>query len=1098
MYDSDYKQIEDRLLGIEASLIAQERGVDAGLAALGDLTDPGTIRWKLNLLIDVNEYEAAIELATANELNSRWADRAILALTALNRMQEAKDMLSWAMRDGDAAISQQCAVSYADGVVRRVFGERFTADRSLVKQFEGDLRHSIDLLKPVVAQAESDGHIRHEVELFAVRLRIRMEFALGNFQEIHKLAPILETWSPLPIELGLLALDRHYPTTESLVARLRTEHIDDFTCHLLASQLDVNILHNVEHGFATALKLTDWPTTPEQREGLATFLVGTSRGLGDEAQRQIASTLPSILAGQDRFLKLLEIESLLLKGLTKEAIPLLRETKDAKDLRWLQLSSLCYQQQGNSEQAIAELKRACELYPHPSMFGALASLALTYEKHEDAEIALENIVQVVPDDINALRALASTHWNLKHFDQAAKLFGRLSLLEPDQVSHRIDEAAALTLNADFDASLKIYETICSLENPPLKAVLGRTSMLRTLGQPNEAYKTLIEYKSRFWDDENFILALMDVASASGKDDAANEALIHLHQLQSEGKVSDGLIQQKSLNEFAEFIKEQDERNRSIHMHVLEGRLPWTFADSLMTRTVYYGWSIRTQKLRFLVDDPVTRSQYSVYSTNRYWPSYDSQVGKRLKELSSPPKDTPVVVDLSALITLQNLELLDKAAAYFGKLLVPSVYFNYIKTDIDRLSIHQLSQLNIVKQIKSAIDSQYINIVASVGQDLPIIDEYSSEPTENTISLRVLSSFLRDHGRITKEQYTALEKAIVRDMPDDNMSHQLEVNSRVAIDFWTLKTVVNCIGLDELVSTFVLCITEDDKKQIIASIRQFEFEEHIRTWHQKMWNYLRNNSHFIPVGIVAQPDEDDEHEKDDISLASYYVSLHNGYLLLADDRVCQGLALKQSSSSRGGAFGTDNLLVALGTSETIDNEQMANAFVKLIRWRYRFILPPTSVLLTLAKRYSQIPGQELLDVALYIHDCMRDLGLPSGFEPVEPPATIANSFYREWCLTVADFIVSMWDDNDTFDDDYVMKFTEWSISELLPSPPKNMQMFSYTMSSLTKHIVLIHALIRSGSMRSSERANQALLAISNSFGMTEGEYLRAVAEVINER
>ena len=165
-------------------------------------------------------------------------------------------------------------------------------------------------------------------------------------------------------------------------------------------------------------------------------------------------------------------------------------------------------------------------------------------------------------------------------------------------------------------------------------------------------------------------------------------------------------------------------------------------------------------------------------------------------------------------------------------------------------------------------------------------------------------------------------------------------------------------------------------------------------------------------------------------------------------------------------------------------------------RYRFLIVPSAILVTLARRNLRTPpGSALRKVARYAHDCLRDHGLFAGFEPTDPPVTMAGKYFQAWGAVTADFIMTIWGD-DTFPTDSAKVLTEWAIAELLPSSPRSMGPNARLIVGLLPKIVLAQAFIRSASIRDPQRANQGLKSIAKGLGITDREYFRQFAEVVD--
>jgi hypothetical protein len=222
----------------------------------------------------------------------------------------------------------------------------------------------------------------------------------------------------------------------------------------------------------------------------------------------------------------------------------------------------------------------------------------------------------------------------------------------------------------------------------------------------------------------------------------------------------------------------------------------------------------------------------------------------------------------------------------------------------------------------------------------------------------------------------------------------------------------------------------------------------------------------------------------------------GVPLMADDRLCQALALNERPESTHAAFGTDALISALMKSGKLDASRAGESVRRLMKWRYRFILPTAEILKTLAGQYrANPPGQALQEIAQYIHDCMRDTGLFGGPEKTEHGEPMAMRLYLSWVSVISKFLISVWDD-ESFSEESAKRLTEWSIQELLPSPPRVLHgNLKVRISTQTAQYLLSHALINSN-MLSKERIGDAMKALKDALRLNDNEYLRIVTETLD--
>jgi hypothetical protein len=127
--------------------------------------------------------------------------------------------------------------------------------------------------------------------------------------------------------------------------------------------------------------------------------------------------------------------------------------------------------------------------------------------------------------------------------------------------------------------------------------------------------------------------------------------------------------------------------------------------------------------------------------------------------------------------------------------------------------------------------------------------------------------------------------------------------------------------------------------------------------------------------------------------------------------------------------------------------------------------------------------------------MADPGLHGGFEPTEPPTSLANGLHQAWQSAVAEMVMLVWAD-DSWDDESAATVTDWAVRELLPAPPAAVPVgVAGVLMRLSGRLLLGHALIKSTNVARPERANRALNAIAAALGMDDEEHEEVVADVI---
>ena len=319
-----------------------------------------------------------------------------------------------------------------------------------------------------------------------------------------------------------------------------------------------------------------------------------------------------------------------------------------------------------------------------------------------------------------------------------------------------------------------------------------------------------------------------------------------------------------------------------------------------------------------------------------------------------------------------------------------------------------------------------------------------------------------------------------------------------MELLTLQTLAEFDLLGPLLRTFHTAITPSNRGQLESELRAFTAQDEVWQWNKELWTTVRSDQRFIQAVATVPTDLKDriQNEAALVPFASVFLAREMDAPLLTDDRVCQAVVLNERPTDPYAAFGSDRLLLALNANGTLSADGLADAFLRLLSWRYRFIVLVPSVLATLANRFSQHPPGDLLQqVALYVHDCMRDPGLLAGPEPTEPPISVANFFFMRWTSSIAEFLVDIWADAQ-WDEEHARTLTRWATRELFPSPPKNALAPGPSVAELYAKLAAGRALVRACEIRDRARANAAVRAIAEGLGMSEREYLTVVAGAVD--
>ena len=128
--------------------------------------------------------------------------------------------------------------------------------------------------------------------------------------------------------------------------------------------------------------------------------------------------------------------------------------------------------------------------------------------------------------------------------------------------------------------------------------------------------------------------------------------------------------------------------------------------------------------------------------------------------------------------------------------------------------------------------------------------------------------------------------------------------------------------------------------------------------------------------------------------------------------CRCSCTRKDTGSVSRACDSSRVLVAMLSAGVLTCKNTAEEIRRLMQWRYRFLVPAPEILFELAHKGAadSPPGDALLDVAFYLHDCMGDPGLHCGLEQSEPPLPMAVKLAAEWGNAITAFLPMVWRDN----------------------------------------------------------------------------------------
>jgi len=1054
-------------------------------------------RFRLQLveLLKKDAGAEALTQLTDRKVDKLWCDKAVAVYVRCGKKDKAHELVAWAKANADVITWHNCLIEYANALMKSYFascgkelisfGQATLADREILKEV-------ISTLSPIVEHVKADDRVSNPLELKALLQTINATIILGETASLNTLASVLKEYRPIPFEYVRMVLSGLVPPDTDIPRRVYSEYKDSFEADMLALVAEADLCGNAEAAFKKGKELTAKVVTDPEKVCLCGTLFQISQQLGASAMEEIHAIGTDLLGADATLTIVIAAAAQLRQGNIPTAKSILEAHKDEGNAQWLQTYAYCLFSEDNFKEGLTYFSKALEKLPSSDMYLTLGEVAARGGFIDKAIVAFETILDANPDDEVTRVKVAQLYLRANDYKGAEGHLKKLWENNLDNSSYGMNYAACVANQGKIDDAIGIYKSLCTLDKPPVEAVVAVAQLYKTKHQPDAGFKFLEKHKGTFWDNPGFLMAYVDAGYASGHEVEAHEAFSRVIDLQGKGKAPPDIIQPKSIDDLLQYHKKWNKRTELICSNILQGKCPWIMADDLFRHAVFTGWAIRTQPLVWLGDDAISRASYSIYSTNGFH-AKEVDGRKRLEPLALPAKGSEVVIDLSTLVTLQRLGLFEQTKEFFGKIYVSTRYASHLLVESGRLEFHQLSHVESTKLMKQEIDSGSISVLTEAGmpgdRSYPYVHEYSDDGLEHYYRFRDICKVLHDAGKISGPGKAKLIAVARKESGADKDHPELEYSQNVIVELSTLRTLVNFGVYKAIKESFKLHITPEDKQTLDADLNTIDYQKQCQRWNDDLIQKLSKD-----VFETLAPNYSGE-DTPDICMDSYYVAKSKGLSVLVDDRVIQALALNDEEF-KGNAFGVDCLLKAFEQDKALEIAECDSAYLQLIKWRYRFLVPSVDFLVRLAKRYeANAPGNELMEVAGYVHECMRDPGLFSGLEKTDPPQPICGRLFTAWADLATQLIVHLWKDM-SITPEAAGTFTRWVLTELLPSPPRAFVPQRIDIVDFTGRLSFEKLLSDLAIYCDILRAKTATSAIREALRLPDDEFYRMFTETLN--
>ena len=1104
-----------RVLAIKSFVISKQSGLMAGLAMLPNETSPTTLYSRLQLLVQNNQFQDAADLVSHLPPNCKWIDLAVYVYTALGESQSAAKLIDFASTNCDENwVVERSRIAAAESVFENILGESRYSPSLRTQGLSSNQRQMLEfvneVLEPIVARVRATGRMKDAIDRIAVEYAVSSFDLLGMHTKSASLVNPMSLSRPVPLVVAQLVLRRVCDPISGLSARLRTEHPLDFSAQILAALLDRDCYDRSKMALSNLIELQSLAEEAGEEAvmQLCQAIFETACSMDVVAIAKSRPIVNKCLGLPNEYNLYFDSISLLMNGNPLDAKTLLEQNKQESASVWWQILAKCNEALQDFTNASICWQNATDLMPHPDLLMRFAGLSIQQKRFETALTTLEKAAAQSPDDARLIEQIASTQLRLRKFGDAADSFEKLRLIEPTVMRHSVNLAQC---QARIGNVPKALETIRSIDMPlPDLNIIGlKVELLNSLDQPKDSFAELEKVKTSFWHNVSFLLLYLDTAYRAGMDDAAGEALRHMMQMQKNGVLAETVLHEMTLDDVKQMGVDRFQQKHGLLLDIVKCRLPWLVADSLLNFVPLQAWHHRTQPLLWVSEDSATRGEFTIYSTNRFFVKKDASGDSSLSQIQRPSPGEAIVADMSALLTLHKLGRLQQVVNYFGKLILPVSLGDLAVNDSKRLTPHQPSR---ELELSIVYDLVQRNLIAKVDlkeatSGIQIVNEYCDDEATH-FSLSNFADLIKDAELITTNEFSELAKFCKRRKKE---GVALSIEQDIAISISTLRTLARFGWFERVMKAIECCVFTDQFDRETRELTAYEFQAEMFDDHQAFWKLINR---FVSEGKVEfqHPKQIAEltsnHDGEDLDEAEQrltfidgpLVALENNCRLLADDRFCQSIVFNENPEIGQAAFGSDLVVESLEQSGVITPDDALSDLIKLMGWRYRFLVVLPSYLKVAADRSKEnLPGPELRSIGMYVQQSMKDPGLLCGLEPSTPPMPIAWKYFMSWKDNVIDFLGLVWQD-ESYSDDQKTSVSRWCLSSLFPAIPNGL-MYSQIgrrLGSFLPRAFLMAAMIRFSTIQPIESANRALRLFAGELGVSEDEFFKIAAETAHDR
>ena len=643
---------------------------------------------------------------------------------------------------------------------------------------------------------------------------------------------------------------------------------------------------------------------------------------------------------------------------------------------------------------------------------------------------------------------AQSLFNLRRYEDAELVLTPLYEKEPDNKAYAYGMANIIGWKGDYSKAARMLAPFC-IDNDAfdMEALRYYVHSLEMSSNVEAAYEAMKRVQDRFGEKPEVLLKYMDLARKAGDDAEAGRIFQQLAKMEEAGKVPSNLMQKKDIADLEGFVRGLRDRDQKTQKAYRGGNIP---REVLCSKSMFPDFIERTQSLPDSWT-PEEKARFTTYTT----------YGFRFRDMGEevlvkfffglPENAHSVVITYTALITLYNLHLLHKISDRFDNIYYCQDYRHIWTAEVCDLQPPKkqgeaLLALNKMLHdrgilVKSADCEEDQNkawtsdLALARSENCLLVDYYEIDTDFSVIKMGQLLQWMNRKNIIPKQVIAATKEWSCMKRPiteDKAVGADLDSTDKLVFTSSALTALhdLGILGKLRHLGKEIL-VSDHTAQKIQQGVDVIINSQAITSNLENMIRTVRDSAAFQPFTPLRQ---EQPHQLPPSLIATFssveYASKKH-LPLISDDRAIQTFFEETLSES---IFGSDALLVDFFHRGIITEKELAEAYLQLLKWRYRFLVPPLNVLLYWIQQYPDTPpGMELREIAKYAHDCMMDPGLL-----VDPPSrgriSIPKLFYSMWVESAIDLIIAIWDNAETFAQDKAFAITKWVLEEFIPPQP----------------------------------------------------------------